>query len=293
MHPKNETREKRTTQMVFYRYNQYAGGLFQDIYQMTSDGTNETQLIANPWNDSQLYDNSGPIYNSDKSKIVFLSTRETVDGNFNIFILDIQSSSTIKIAGGLDHTDPHWSPDDQKIIYSRDIEGSELSQIFMMNDDGLAEQQITNIQGRNTFPVWSPTVDKIAFVNQPNPHNRSISHIWIMNPDGSSAEQITSVNYRNDSPSWSPDGSHIAFQSWRDGRQDVFKINLATKNVQNLTDTTSSDLAPSWSDLGIAFCSNRNWSDHPTKHDIFIMDENGTNPQDITSNEQNEFMGDW
>jgi TolB protein len=73
--------------------------------------------------------------------------------------------------------------------------------------------------GDNTYPVWSPTGQLIAFV--PTKLKREI---FVANPDGSGVRQLTrgGPDVESYAPAWSPDGRAIAFTSFLAGNQELF-----------------------------------------------------------------------
>jgi Tol biopolymer transport system component len=52
------------------------------------------------------------------------------------------------------------------------------------------------------------------------------------------------------SPAYSPDGKTIAFSAWRNGQDDIFFLDLATKTITNFTHDEVSDGAPAFSPDG-------------------------------------------
>ena len=61
------------------------------------------------------------------------------------------------------------------------------------------------------------------------------------------------------SPAYSPDGKTIAFSAWRNGQDDIFFLDLATKTITNFTHDGISDGAPTSRPTGARWCSSRRW----------------------------------
>ncbi len=78
--------------------------------------------------------------------------------------------------------------------------------IWTMNADGSARQQLTKDQGRNWLPSMTPDGRYIVYVST---HN-NISHIWRMDVDGSNQRQLTFGN-QEWSPNTSPDGKWVIY----------------------------------------------------------------------------------
>ena len=97
---------------------------------------------------------------------------------------------------------PSFSPDGASIVYSVDVDGT--PHLFVSPIDGSSERQVTNGDGGETQPSWSPDGTRIAFTSA---RKRGI---WLVDVDGGEPVQLTSFGSR---PAWSPDGREIAFQS--------------------------------------------------------------------------------
>jgi Tol biopolymer transport system component len=81
-----------------------------------------------------------------------------------------------------------------------------------------------------------------------------------------------------ESPSWSPDGKHIVFSAGMDNNSDLFIINLATKEIYPLLDTTAYLTDPNWSaaDNMIYYSSNEDGN-----FNIFRVTPEGDSPERV------------
>ena len=92
-------------------------------------------------------------------------------------------------------------------------------------------------------------------------------------------------------------GAQIAFSSDRDGNFEIYVMGPDGGNLQNLTNHRGWDGSPSWSPDGnrIAFTSKRDGhviGGHPTD-DIYVMDADGRNQQNITNNPSYDTSPSW
>jgi Tol biopolymer transport system component len=71
--------------------------------------------------------------------------------------------------------------------------------------------------------------------------------------------RLTNNNTMEGAPVWSPDGSRIAFWSNRDGKNEIYVMDIDGSNVKRLTTNLSDDDNPEWSPDGskILFDSQR------------------------------------
>jgi pimeloyl-ACP methyl ester carboxylesterase len=94
--------------------------------------------------------------------------------------------------------------------------------------------------------------------------------ILLMNEDGTDVRRLTTHRSRDAWPTWSPDGKQIAFMSERNGRWNVFVMDVA-QGESSVRRLTSSNMTwePAWSPDGawLAFGSLRG-----ANSDIYLMD---------------------
>lgn len=95
--------------MIAYTSN--AEDIFQDIWVMNADGTNQTRLTVN-----EAFD-AFPEWSPDGTKIAFTSDREEVD---DIWVMDVDGSDPLRLTSGQGVDErPDWSPDGTRIVFSR------------------------------------------------------------------------------------------------------------------------------------------------------------------------------
>lgn len=146
-------------------------------------------------------------------------------------------------------------------------------EIFVMNVDGTGITAITNSEGDDRDPSWSPDGKKIAFTSERDGNNE----IYIMNSDGSNQTRLTFSPENEHFPEWSPDGKLIVFsRTMTDNANDLFIVDLNGVEVARLTETLKvTESYPDWSPNGdkIVFSSFGG-----KQSGIWKMNSDGTNP---------------
>jgi len=98
-------------------------------------------------------------------------------------------------------------------------------------------------------------------------------------------------------PAWSPDSKKIAFYSNRtsfsdtnDEQYQIFVIDVATREVSQLTHDTNANRNPNWSPDGrrMLYSVEANG-----KTDIWIMDADGMNQRNLTPDDANDYHPKW
>ena len=144
---------------------------------------------------------------------------------------------------------------------------------------------------------------QIAFVS----HRDGNPEIYVMDIGGQNQRRLTNNRDKDWAPSWSPDGKRIVFMSNRDGHlrddipnistYEIYVMDADGGNPQNLTNDLNDDRSPSWSPDGkrIAFVSDRDGfrKDLVITYEIYVMDADGGNPQNLTNDLNNDRSPSW
>ena len=122
--------------------------------------------------------------------------------------------------------------------------------------------------------------------------------IYIMDLDDNTVINLTNHSESDIQPASSPDGTKIVFTSYRDGEAELYIMDINGGNLKKLTDNQATDFSPVWSPDGekIAFISDRDGmiaNNNGKKGEIYIINQDGTNPVRITSDENYYHSLSW
>jgi WD40 repeat protein len=257
----------------------------EDIYVMNPDGTGQRPLTVNDAFDGW------PAWSADGKEITFTSAR---DGDFEIYTMDADGSNQMNRTNfhASGDVDSGWSPDGQKIVFHSGRDG--LSEVYAMNRDGGNQKRLTDPPEANGVATFSPDGTKIAFTStrDGNPE------IYVMNADGTNQLNLTnSLGGQDWEANWSPDGRRIAFTSNRDGDWEIYVMNSDGSGQTRITNRPGIDWEPEWSPDGtkIAFGSGPASECLPPPEDceIWVMNSDGTNAQQVTDNEAPDNEPHW
>ncbi len=178
------------------------------------------------------------------------------------------------------------------IFFSSNRAGAGNYNIFRMDINGGNQAQVTTYASGDTlWPALLPnTRNRLAYAAAPGGGSARFQ-IFAANTDGTLPAQLTTQTSSNSiQPSWSPDGTKIVFASDQNkatcGCWGIYIMNSDGTGAAALrVQSGSNSFAPAISPNGtkIAFVSNS-----PGNYDVFVMNINGTNVVNLTSNPAND-----
>jgi len=142
------------------------------------------------------------------------------------------------------------------------------TELYRARVDGTDPIRLTNNQGYDGEPSWSPDGTRLAFVSarERSAQNELLEKVdvYIMNADGANVVRVTTTGFARN-PTWSADGRTLAYRydAYPYGAGDIAVINVDIgESSRNYLGLKSLDVAePTWSPDGtrIAFVSRKTW----------------------------------
>jgi TolB protein len=159
-----------------------------------------------------------------------LSTSGSVDNN-DIWLFDLATGRSRKLTSmsGLQH-EPTWSADG-KWVYFLSGTGGQNHDIWRVDVAGGSAEQLT-VNAAYHFDLALRQDGTAAYSG----NSTGAYDLWLRHPDGKT-QQLTKDSELDARPSWTPDGGQLLFESTRKGRLNLWRLDLESGEVQQVTNT--------------------------------------------------------
>lgn len=216
---------------------------------------------------------------------------------------------------GGQNAEAYFSADGQRLIFQSTRDGRRCDQIYTMALDGSDVHLVSTGQGVTTCGFFFPDRPRLLYASThlgspacpPRPDPRQ-GYAWVLHPaydlfsanlDGSGLTRLTDTPGYDAEAAVSPDGRQIVFTSMRDGDPEIYVMDADGRLPRRLTHTPGYDGGPFFSPDGTKIIYRafhprteaerrayeadlaRNLF-RPTWLEIFVMDADGRNQQQVT-----------
>ncbi|HET6568324.1 MAG TPA: peptidase S9, partial [Rhodothermales bacterium] len=170
------------------------------------------------------------------------------EGDNRIEILDVNTRDvdrSIRVQGVGAMQNPAWSPDGRYIAFSG-IHGG-ISDLYLYDFQTGTVRQLTRDRFADIQPSWSPDGKTIVFSTDRGPGGTDFDKLFyspvrlgfIDVATGDIRVSVPFEDAKHINPTYSPDGQSVYFISDRDGFSNVYRIDVATSQVSQVTNVAT------------------------------------------------------
>lgn len=209
----------------------------RDLYLMDADGGNVEKVFK------QSARRAHPTWAPDGKQIAY-------ERGGAVYIATIGKQTEELVADGFD---PAWSPDGREIALTLNPFGAHRLVLLNIHTGRQRHALPRDVSPWQAEPAWTVTGDKLSFSWNKNPlpvppdahpgkpfrvpsEWLDQETIYIMNRDGTDVQQIVNeAGPKARNPVWSPLGNEIVYTQEIDGHLQLFKVDLESQVVTQLT----------------------------------------------------------
>jgi len=227
-----------------------------------------------------------------------------------------------QLTKGGENAEAYFSNDETRLVFQSTRDGAACDQIFTFHLHEGGVHPISSGKGRTTCAYFLPKDERILYASTHAaaddclpPPDRSKGYVWKLYPefdiytarsDGSDIQPLVQGPGYDAEATVSPLGDRIVFTSTRDGDPELYLMNIDGKKPLRLTNTTRYDGGAFFSPDGKRLVYRANHPEgadelakydelvkehlvRPTRLELFVMDIDGKNNRQVTSNGKANF----
>ena len=224
------------------------------------------------------------------------------------------------------NAEAYFSFDGQRLTFQSTARDGVCDQIYTMDITGENVTPLSSGEGITTCSYFYPGGDRVLYSSThhhnaecPAPPDFSRGYVWRVDADydvfvkdlgDGSLEQLTDTDGYDAEATISPQGDRIVFTSVRDGDLDLYAMDLDGSNVVRLTDRLGYDGGAFYSPDGTQIVWRAGYPEtdedigdytsllaegliRPSALELWVMDADGSNKRQITSNGAANFGPYW
>jgi len=260
--------------VIFYCYQPLQNGIHQ-IYGINADGTGNRKII-----NAAIGLNHHDI-SPDGTQFACVGY---MDAGFNTWSIHTFNSdgtglTRLTTTSNVEDTEPNWSPDGNRIVFTRIYPNQNNRQELWTMDANGSNQFYIGIEG--FAAKWSSDGSRFIYTSNVTGNYE----IYTSQINGTDVQQLTNTTIDEWFPVWSPDDTQIAYNAYPFGdfsSSEIYVMNADGTNITQLTNNNFTDSYPRWSPDGtrFAFVSDRHQAG---KWEIYVMNVDGSNVRRITN----------
>ena len=210
------------------------------------------------------------------------------DRRTHLWVVEVKSGSAKQITEGNDwnDSDPQWSPDGTRLAFVSNRTGKEYEEnrntdVWVISAEGGKLTKISDHDEADNQPRWSPDGKWIAFTGEL--HDRDHPKIFLATSAGGAASTLAAngLDLIPGGLEWSDDGGSLYFETGVKGENHLFRVDLATKSVAQVTSGARAvrGVDFNWRTKTIVYEAN----DFKHLDDLYVADLDGRNERKLTS----------
>ena len=182
---------------------------------------------------------SAGSWSPDGQRLAFVTFAK---GDNHLSLVDVESGRTqhIRVPGIEAIINVSWSPDGRSIVFSGQVTG--VSDLFLYDLESKQVRRLTNDKYADLQPAVSPDGRTVAFVTDRGPRT-SFEDLHVGEKRLATVDIVTGVirelplfdTAAHINPQWAPDGNSIYFIGNPMGIPDIYRYNLTTGAVSQVT----------------------------------------------------------